>query len=70
MTGVLRIPLNSLQQELLKEYFARVRQESAKGTPGMLVAQISQDVDGHCWMYPAFLPHELADLISQKGQQV
>lgn len=68
--ALLRIPLSPVQAQLLEAYFERARQESSKGTPGMLVAQISCDVEGHCWLYPAFLPHELADMISQKGQQV
>jgi hypothetical protein len=66
----MRIPLNAMQAQILEPYFARVRQEAVKGSPGMLVAQLSRDVEGHYWMIPAFLPHELADLISQKGQQV
>jgi hypothetical protein len=65
-----RIPLSSWQAQILEPYFAMVREEAARESPGMLVAQLSRDSAGRYWMQPAFLPNETADLITKKGRQL
>jgi hypothetical protein len=63
-----RLTANQLRQ--LGRYFDRVQAAAALGKPGMLVAQLHWDQDGKYWMTPAFLEHEVAMLITQKGREV
>jgi hypothetical protein len=65
-----RVQLTPLQVFELAEYFDRVKAEATLGTPGILVAQLTYDQEGHYWMHPAFLPHDLAQLIASKGKTV
>lgn len=65
----LRINLTSNQAIQLAAYFDRVRTAYVSGSPGMLIAQICwNDAEGKCWMEPAFLAHEHAKLITEKGE--
>lgn len=65
----LRINLTSGQAVQLASYFDRVRAAAVQGNPGMLIAQIHwENHEGKCWMVPAFLPHEHAKLITEKGE--
>jgi hypothetical protein len=64
-----RIPLTQKQVKRLLPYFDRVRSAASLGQPGMLVAQIRwSSPDQTYWMEPGFLPHEVAQCISEKGQ--
>lgn len=63
-----RIYLTHGQAAQLTPYKDRVQCAAVLGSPGMLVAQISWDQEGRFYMTPAFLAHEDAQLISQKGQ--
>lgn len=65
----LRINLTRFQVAELQPYFDRVQAAAMLGSPGMLIAQISWDTrSGRHWMTPAFLPHESAKLITEKGE--
>ena len=64
-----RITLTASQAVQLEPYISRVRATAALGNPGMLLAQIHwNNGDGRFWMTPAFLPHETAQLITEKGE--
>lgn len=65
----MRINLTEKQWRQLTPYFDRVQSAAVCGSPGMLIAQISWDQEGRYWMTPAFLPHEHAKLITEKGQR-
>lgn len=63
----MKVALSQKQAEQLAPYVDRVRSVAKLGTPGMLVAQISWDVEGRYWLTPAFLPHEVAKVVTEKG---
>jgi hypothetical protein len=66
----LRITLTEKQVRDLLPYFDRVQAAAALGSPGMLIAQIHWDLQSQrYWMTPAFLPHEHAKLITEKGER-
>jgi hypothetical protein len=64
------IKLTRAQIDALRPYFDRVQATAAMGSPGMLVAQLRAAMDGESGyvMVPAFLEHEHAKLITQKGR--
>lgn len=65
----MRITLTLRQITQLQPYIDRVRAAAAAGDPGMLVAQINwSDKDGSYWLTPAFLDHELAKVITERGR--
>jgi hypothetical protein len=64
----MKIMLNAGQVELLRPYLDRVKAAAALGSPGMLVAQISHDQEGGYALTPAFLDHDLAKVITEKGR--
>lgn len=64
------INLTEKQIRELMPYFDRVRAAAALGAPGMLVAQIRWcDAEQKFWMEPAFLDHEDATKITERGQR-
>ena len=66
----IRIKLTKSQVFDLRDYLDRVNATAALGTPGMLVAQLRRDTHHDCWwLIPAFLEHEHAAVISEKGTQ-
>jgi hypothetical protein len=69
--GRIRIPLKPSQVAQLRPHIDRVRAAAVQGNPGMLVAQIQWSlIDGTYWLTPAFLDHELAKVITEKGREV
>ncbi len=68
----MRIKLTRKQINQLRPYFDRVQASSVLGTPGMLVAQIRAAADGESGyvMIPAFLDHEHASVITEKGRDL
>lgn len=66
----MKVPLLAKQVRQLQPYFDRVQTAAVLGNPGMLVAQISWDNEGHCWLTPAFLPHELAKTVTERGKDL
>lgn len=66
----MRIRLTARQIALLRPYFDRVKASAVLGNPGMLVAQIGHDDDGEYALTPAFLEHELAKQITQRGRHL
>lgn len=66
----MKLPLLPWQAERLRPYFDRVQAAAVLGSPGMLVAQISWDQEGRCWLTPAFLDHELARVVTERGRDL
>lgn len=58
------------QIEVLRPYFDQVRKSAGCGAPGMLVAQLSEGPEGTYVMVPAFLDHDLATMITEKGRDI
>lgn len=67
---MMRVLLTAEQAHKLKPYFDRVRAAAEQGSPGMLVGQISYDDSGLYWIVPAFLPNDLAEMITRRGTQL
>lgn len=65
----MRIKLTTPQITALRPYFDRVKAAGAAGSPGMLVAQLTHDSDGTYAMTPAFLDHDVAQVVTQKGRE-
>jgi hypothetical protein len=66
----LKLRLTEAQVRALLPYFDRVWATAVTGSPGMLVAQLRHDTHHDVYtMEPAFLPHEFAKLISEKGEK-
>lgn len=65
----MRLKLTRQQVNALRPFFDRVQATAVTGSPGMLVAQLRADHDGESGyvMIPAFLDHEHAQLITEKG---
>lgn len=64
-----RITLTGHQVRYLQPYKDRVQAAAQLGSPGMLIAQIHwNNATGQWWMTPAFLPHEHAKSITEKGE--
>jgi hypothetical protein len=66
----IKILLGKTQIQQLRPYLDRVQAAAALGSPGMLVAQISWDQEGKCWLVPAFLNHTLAKIITERGLEL
>lgn len=66
----MRIKLTARQIELLRPYFDRVKAAAVMGSPGMLVGQLSSDDDGEYAIVPAFLDHDLAKQITERGRDL
>jgi hypothetical protein len=66
----MRIKLTTRQVELLRPYIDRVKAAAVMGSPGMLVAQIGSDHDGEYAITPAFLDHDLAKQITERGRDL
>lgn len=64
----MRVRLTAQQVQQLMPYVDRVRATAAMGTPGMLIAQIGYDSNWHYWLTPAFLDHDLAKVITERGR--
>jgi hypothetical protein len=64
----MRIRLTAQQVQQLMPYVDRVRATAAMGNLGMLVAQIGYDNNWHYWLTPAFLDHDLAKVITERGR--
>lgn len=64
----MKILLGKTQVQQLRRFKDRIQATAALGNPGMLVAQLSWDQEGRWWLTPAFLDHELAKTITQKGK--
>ena len=65
----MRVNLSRRQVQELQPYIDRVRSAHALGSPGMLVAQIQWNgAEQTYWLTPAFLPHELAKVITEQGR--
>ena len=64
----MRVRLTRTQLYQLMPYFDRVRATAAAGSPGMLVAQLWFDAHrSEYYLEPAFLDHELAKVITERG---
>ena len=66
----MKVRLTQKQVEELAPYFDRVRATASMGTPGMLVAQLRYDPHRDEYtLEPAFLDHDLATIITERGQR-
>lgn len=66
----MKVTLNAAQTRQLAPYLDRVRAAAVQGSPGMLVGQISWDLEGRYWITPAFLDHEDAKVITERGRDL
>lgn len=67
----MRVKLTYRQVEQMRRYFDRVQAAAVAGDPGMLVAQIRLDRRNNEYiMEPAFLEHEHAKVITEKGRSI
>jgi len=66
----MKVRLTHVQVEKLRPYFDRVCATAVLGTPGILLARLRLNSQtGEYTMEPAFLPHEYAKLIEERGER-
>lgn len=66
----MKLWLTDFHNKQLKPYIDRVRTAAAADVPGMLVGQIECGANNCCWITPAFLDHDAAKVIAEKGRDI